>query len=958
MKIDAYNEQKRISDMFEKADKASGVKGSVSGVSLSEAVIFDRTGSEQGIFEGSSYGMGDPEGKKARSFEEVASQAAVLQDNMKAICNKMDMGELVTMDEEGVDVNDIEVERIVTVGEQIRIKLAAAGDENVYTGDLSEEDAEAVLGSGAAYLIADKLAQYNYPVTEDNAEEIAGALSEAEALEAPDVSAKAYLMKNGLEPTIENLYMAEHAGNYNSSHNAVSEEQWQSLLPQIEGMLSGAGIEADEEKLAEIRELIDSGAAITPESLGTYKSILNAQELIEGIHSKDPKTEAAFREALVDKMAAALVDRGSARSVDLSGEPADWQKAKEAMRVLDSVTQGALAGFVDGVEDGTYDMNLEGLAAAEEAAKSPQEYASAGQKENIVPNPLDTYDIPEDISELRGVRQLLELRLMMTFEAVYILQKNGIEVNTEELSRLVEELRNLETAASSVKEDSGQIAGAEGLDKLSETMQTLNGLRSAPCDVFGEAARWQQVTLEELKDRALPVQKEYEEAQKAYETMQTQIRPELGDRVSEAVAASTENILKELELDDTEENRRAVRILAYNDMEITVERLERVKEIDADMNSLFEKMTPDIALDMLREGVDIMGSELAGLNAEVVRRREEKDVLVTQKFSEYLYGLDKKGEITGEDREKYMALYSVVTKLTKDKGNAAGQLVNQGNDATLGNLVTAYMTRNGAGLDVSVSEEGPSDGGRGREHNNAKLTYYKELLSRLGEMPEEAVALVTDNGLSHTVNNLSAAGALYEDNACVYKDMRKADVEASLDRFLQAMDEKDGLLECYSELNEQIRELINNSSGQEQIGLLRRLGNGMALLGSMSKHNTFYIPYDKENGVSAIRLSVTENTEEAGSFTVDMESGAYGHVQVSAKAEGDNFTAYVLAEAAAPMEEVLSRITELLKDKGFSSVKLSLGETKEFPKFHGGRSGRIETKKLFTAAKVFVENFR
>lgn len=945
MKIDAYNEQKRISDMQRKNDGTSGVRGTVSGAALSESVIFDRSSQKQGLFEGSSYGVGDPENKKTRSFEEVASQAEVLQDNMKAICNKMDMGELVAMDEEGVDVNDTEVERIVTVGEQIRIKLAAAGNEHVYTGDLSEEDAEAVLGSGAAYLIGDKLAQYNYPVTEDNVEEIAGALSEAETLKTPDVNAKAYLMKNGLAPTIENLYMAEHAGNYDSTKNAMSREQWQGLLPQIEGMLADAGLEADEESLAEIKELLDSGVGITPDSLKDYKSILEAQEMIEGLHSGNEDEAAACREALVDKITATMVDRGSAKSVNLSDEPVDWQKAKEAMRILDSVTKEALAGFAEGVEEGSYSPDLEGLGAAEEAVPAQAD-------ENILSNPLDTYDIPEDIREVRSVRQLLELRLMMTFEAAYILEKNGIEVNTEELSRLVEELRNIEAGAASVREDKAEI------DSLSGTMQTLNNLRSAPCDVFGEAAQWRQVTLEELKDRALLIQKEYEEAGRAYETMATQIRPDLGDRVSQAVAASTDNVLKELDLDDTEENRRAVRILAYNDMEITMERLERVKEIDRDMNSLFEKMTPDIALDMLREGVDIMGSEISGLNEEVKRRREEKDTLVTQKFSEYLYSLDKKGEITGEDREKYMALYTIVTKLTKDKGNAAGQLVNQGNAATLGNLVTAYMTRNGAGVDVSVSEEGQSGGGRGREHNNAKLTYYKELLSQLGEMSEEAVTLVTDNGLLHTVHNLSAAGALYEDNACVYKDMKKAEVEASLDRFLQAMDEKDGLLECYTELNEQIRELIKGSSGQEQIGLLRRLGNGMALLGSMSKHNTFYIPYDKENGVSAIRLSVTENTEEAGSFTVDMESVTYGHVQVNAKAEGDNFTAYVLAEDAAPMEEVLSRITELLKGRGFSSVKLSLGETREFPKFHGGQSGRVETKKLFAAAKVFVENLR
>lgn len=92
--------------------------------------------------------------------------------------------------------------------------------------------------------------------------------------------------------------------------------------------------------------------------------------------------------------------------------------------------------------------------------------------------------------------------------------------------------------------------------------------------------------------------------------MSTQVRTDLGDKLGNAVAASTENILKELKLEDTQENRRAVRILAYNSMDITMERLERVKEIDAAVNNLFERLTPDIALEMIRAGSDVMNMDI------------------------------------------------------------------------------------------------------------------------------------------------------------------------------------------------------------------------------------------------------------------------------------------------------------------------------------------------------------
>ncbi|MGN1187000.1 MAG: DUF6240 domain-containing protein, partial [Lachnospiraceae bacterium] len=213
MKIDVYNEQKKAAMLYDTQTKAAqAVKGSISGAALTEAVSFTRGDKEFELFGSSAYASEDmsPQ-QKAKSFEEVVDEADTLKANMKAICNKMDMGELVTIDDEGVDVDDTEVEKIVTVGEQIRIKLAAAGDERVYTGDIDEADAQAVLGSGAAALIADALNKYNYPATEENVAEINETVREAEMLKMPDISAKSYLMNKGLAPTVENMYKAEFA---------------------------------------------------------------------------------------------------------------------------------------------------------------------------------------------------------------------------------------------------------------------------------------------------------------------------------------------------------------------------------------------------------------------------------------------------------------------------------------------------------------------------------------------------------------------------------------------------------------------------------------------------------------------------------------------------------------------------------------------------------------------------
>ena len=66
--------------------------------------------------------------------------------------------------------------------------------------------------------------------------------------------------------------------------------------------------------------------------------------------------------------------------------------------------------------------------------------------------------------------------------------------------------------------------------------------------------------------------------------------------------ASVPNLLKELGMEDTNANERAVRILGYNGMEITEENVLSVKEYDAVLNRVIDNMKPSTVLEMIRQG--------------------------------------------------------------------------------------------------------------------------------------------------------------------------------------------------------------------------------------------------------------------------------------------------------------------------------------------------------------------
>ena len=66
------------------------------------------------------------------------------------------------------------------------------------------------------------------------------------------------------------------------------------------------------------------------------------------------------------------------------------------------------------------------------------------------------------------------------------------------------------------------------------------------------------------------------EAASGYETLMTSPRADMGDSISKAFQ-NVDDILKELQIETSESNRRAVRILAYNSTNITEENIKQIK---------------------------------------------------------------------------------------------------------------------------------------------------------------------------------------------------------------------------------------------------------------------------------------------------------------------------------------------------------------------------------------------
>lgn len=246
--------------------------------------------------------------------------------------------------------------------------------------------------------------------------------------------------------------------------------------------------------------------------------------------------------------------------------------------------------------------------------------------------------------------------------------------------------------------------------QLKATMDVLSFVKQAPAALLGETLSLrQEMTLSGLSERAQAKQQESRDTMMVrrmasnYEMMRTMVRADLGDSIKKAFAG-VPSMLSDMGLEATEANQRAVRILGYNQMEITEENISNVKAYDSQVNALFSNLTPETAVHMIRTGINPLETPVYELNDQIRSIREENGFSREDKYSEYLWKLEQEEGITKEERSAYMGLYRLFNQVEQSDGAAIGMLLQEGREVTLSNLLEAVRVRKVQGVDFKADE--------------------------------------------------------------------------------------------------------------------------------------------------------------------------------------------------------------------------------------------------------------
>ena len=792
-----------------------------------------------------------------KSFDEIKAKASMknvsLENNAFAVmATSMSADDVAKMADDGFSPSEMTDFETVTVLDKIKATLIKSGvNIDGFTDDLSKEQIEQIAGSSAyANAIEAALKETALPATLENVTEISEALNVSKELTIPSDDAKKYMINNCPEPTVNNFYIANHSSSADTSANRASyymdetgyvgknptDADIESLSPQIEKIISDAGLSVNEQTINEAKWLINKDIPLTKENL------TNLENLESVSFPLDTETVAL-------SAASALAEGKNAKDGLLSDPESIHIKA---------------AKFVES-------LNFDDVAKR---------------------------------------RILEETRLILTLEASVSLLKKGINLDTKDLEKLVDDLKQAEKESYApflMDNDEVDIKKYDDdltlkLDKFKQTVIAIEHVKTAPLSVVGDVAFSEKTpTLNEVAELSNKAKSEFSKAERSYETMMTMPRYDMGDSIKKAFR-NVDDILEDLEIEATRLNEKAVRILGYSGMEITEANIEKAVKAEVAVENVITHMTPARTLKMIRDGFNPLDTDIYELSNELLNEDEDTG---NTKYTEFLYKLEKSSEITESEKSAFIGLYRLFRKIEKSDGKLVGDVIKADEKLTFSNIISASRSDRQVGTDIKIDDsfgtleklithgESITDqilqGFKTKELNKQ---YAKEEADEIRNIitKEEAIVRALENADSpKSPINMAAANMLLNSRGTIFKGLLKGLDEEEKDVFDKEIseladnfDDKDSVKNAINSFTEKTQEIIKNKAqiADKYIDVksLKLLNKQLSIINKMADSRTYEVPVIINGSYTSINLKIVNDTENAGKVKAYFETEETGRV--------------------------------------------------------------------------------
>lgn len=872
------------------------------------------------------------EGRK-KSMSELkagfqATDVNVTQNYMTVMSHTVSEEDYKKMVEDGVNPMDIEVRESTTILDHIKLYVAKGGTSvEGFTDTLDSETIKAISGLEAVDL-SSLASEYDVTLNENINSEIEKAIELASDVTEITEGMKLFFMNSEAEVSADSLYLAKH------SASNVSEETTSGYFGvETKGYLVKKGeIGSNEELTQKIKELLENtGIEVSPEN------IENSVWLVKNSIPVNEKN---------------LIRLAKINSIQLP-----LSQEKLARVYMNAVNEGIKPSLADITQE--ENVYKQAVSLAEEIKRS-----------------VDTNVLAKTIN-------FEETRLKMITEANLLLLKSDFSIDTDDLEKYIEALKQIES-------DAGYTEALE----FETAIDTIEAVKATPADVIGLVYKEiKAVSINDIFEKGDTLREQYEKAGKAYEQLGTEVRKDLGDSIKKAFS-NVDDILDDLGFEKTDDNRRAVRILGYNSMKIDATSVKEIKEADRKVQSALSRITPMDSLNLIRQGKSPLTLSIDELNnyLDENSNSQQKEI---EKYSKFLFKLEKSGDITEAERKEYIEVYRFFHQLEKGDMAAIGSVLNAGNALTITNLKTAIKTSKSGGMDVKIDDSfGFLVNGISNELEPEKLkaipniedmtlenlydsleaqsvdkslekAYTSEQLSEMRESlkaPDEVVNELLMNKMPVTANTLSSVKSLMKhrgDDFSTIMDIDKYLFDEISGKIVDALTDVDSAQSAYEEsilkAEDAVYEQALSEGSYIDVKTLQHVHIALSVARGLSDSETYEVPMEIGGVSTSVNLKIVHNKESEPNVVVSFETEEMGRVSARLTKENGEIKGYIscnLRETLSKMEKVADilgkEVYTVVSGKSDNDSVLASIPMKD-------NSSDVSSSELYETAKAFLE---
>ena len=831
----------------------------------------------------------------------------------------------------------------------------------------------------------------------------------------------AYAAKQAAQQTISRPQQSAGQSVYASGEDGNADSGLQAQLAHV---IMQAGFVVDETSMAGANLLLANDIPVTTDSVRAY---MQMQAQIGKDIGELPTAQQAEKRQTQELETRAAKLRQDAASITA-------EDVAQAVRTERPLTIAALvAAHYDGVRDGQ--TGGQPVGAYDETADKGTQLQDGRSAGSDIQN--------QTLREVTALRQLEEIRLSMTQSVAVRMLSVDINIDTRELAQVVAKLRNAEAQLTQEMFAKQGVAPTEENKAIYQQMQAdLQTIGTAPATRLGVLAGTDALQSVTVHGFAKLVQEEHQiggqagdmqrrmsdnnvsdgvadistqtirrsvdfaAMERGYEALGTAPRADMGDSIRKAFS-NIEDILTDMELPVDEEHTRAVQILGYNRMEITEENIAQIIEYDRAVNDMLAACHPNAVLSMT---VDELNQTLRDKNYKA-------GVKETDDFATYLRDVEKRGQISSEERAGYIGLYRVFKQLEKSGDREAGYLFAHNSRLTVrtrgekmdDQIARAYAGRVGAdGNWTGQLRMGEKDEYMSRNEPMAAQEEYKNPWEKISDSPmlAQAEQLLQANDIEESAQNLEAADYIlqgmsvgpeaeavnYQASMNFYtfasqvwkqigwQDHTKEDaVDAETDAMAKSLTGEEialpfesemllkqieadaDLAQMYADIRQQMVEQMYDQAEEgnitsDQLQGMKVVQAGFRILGAMAGRRQYQLPVETESGMKVVNLTMQTGGVEARGITIRMAAGVHGMLQAQIRMdEAGTCTGEILGGSSEANTWLAGQTDAFRELLAGSEYADAAVALGESRTAARGTNGGADTQKLCRAAIFFVK---